>query len=89
MKEKLLNFLKFIRVVDVNDGLLSITNVAMIIVLYKLIAAPVTSITDVGSLIIAMSSYSFKKYINKNSTVGAIVAKLNPDAVGKDEKNDQ
>lgn len=85
MKQFFLKTLTFLRVVDPHDQLLSITNLAMLVVLYKLIVAPTTNIVDLGSLLVAFGNYSFKKYINKNGAVGSIVSQVNPEAVEKEE----
>ncbi len=59
--------LVFFRIVDPFDRNVSITNIALCVVLYKLWAAPEASMVDAGSLMIALSSYSIKKYLNKDS----------------------
>lgn len=51
---------KFFRVID-GYGRLSLTNIAVIVVLYKLGTSPSTNITEVGTLFIAMATYAFKK----------------------------
>jgi hypothetical protein len=56
---KLLNWL---RITD-EQGNLSITNVAVLIVLIKLAIAPAVSLTEVGGLLIALANYSSKKLI--------------------------
>ena len=58
------NFLVFFRLIDAHDGMVSITNVALMIVLYKLAVVQSTSITDIGALLVALSNYNLKKYIN-------------------------
>lgn len=68
MKQKLIDTLTFFRLVDAHDGLLSLTNLALIVVLVKLCAAPATSISDVGNVFLVLAAYSAKKIINKNKT---------------------
>lgn len=74
----------FIRLVDVHDGLLSITNVALFVVLYKLFMVQTASITDIGALFIGLANYNVKKYINKQTLIGNIVNEINP-AIMKEE----
>lgn len=63
---KYTGILTFLRLVDAHDGNLSLTNLAVIITLAKLAIAPVTSFVDVGTLFIALASYSYKKVVNKD-----------------------
>lgn len=66
MKNFLLNILQVFRILDENRQI-SITNIAVIIVLVKLWQTPSTNMTDVGSLFIALSHYGYKKYLNKDT----------------------
>lgn len=59
-----MNLLKFIRVIDVHDGQLSLTNTALLVVLGKLIVAPALGLTEIGGLFVALLSYQSKKVIN-------------------------
>ena len=56
--------LTFFRIIDNNDGQISLTNIALMVVLYKLFKSTDTSMTDIGGLFIGLSSYSYKKYVN-------------------------
>jgi len=67
LKSFLLKFLIFIRLVDSHDQSLSVTNIAMYIVLFKLATSQQASAVDLGSMFLAMSNYGLKKYINKDS----------------------
>lgn len=66
LKQYFIDFLVFTRFIN-GDGNLSITNIAVIIVLYKLACTPSTSITDCGALFLSLSHYGWKKYINKDN----------------------
>ena len=54
----------FLKLVDEHDQKLSLTNLALIVVVIKLALAPVVSITDVGTLFVTLLAYSAKKTIN-------------------------
>jgi hypothetical protein len=56
----------FVRLVDAHDETLSITNIAVYIVLVKLALAQQASLVDCGGLLISLSHYGYKKYINKD-----------------------
>lgn len=64
--ETVIKIAQFLRVVDENKQL-SITNIALIIVLAKLAVAPVVSITELGVLLISLGNYSHKRHVNKES----------------------
>lgn len=53
----------FLRIID-SDGQISLTNVALMIVLYKLGTAYSVSFTEIGALFIALANYAGKKVIN-------------------------
>lgn len=72
IKQLLLNSLIFIRLVDSHDKLLSITNIAMYVVLVKMAITGSTSINDCGSLLLAFSQYGFKKYLNKDVALSSL-----------------
>jgi hypothetical protein len=67
MKAQAIKIATFLRIIDAHDGQLSLTNVALIVVLLKLVFVPSASLTDVGSLFCALSSYAYKKYVNQNA----------------------
>lgn len=64
INSSLFRILIFFRIVDPFDNNLSISNIACIITLYKLFSSPVTSYEDVGSVMLALSNYGWKKYLN-------------------------
>lgn len=68
MKASLLKISNFLRITDAHDGQLSLTNIALLVVLVKLMLAPALSIVEVGTLFIALASYQTKKIINKVAT---------------------
>lgn len=60
IKEGLNKALQYLRLNDEN-GLVSLTNIAMILVLYKLAVTPALSIQDLTALFIAIGGYQFKR----------------------------
>jgi hypothetical protein len=72
MKQNLLKVLVFLRIVDDHDSMLSITNLAMFIVLYKLFMTQTTSINDLGTLLVALSGYNLKKFMNADVLVKSL-----------------
>jgi hypothetical protein len=65
LKSYLLRILIFFRIVDAHDLTLSLTNIGMIIALYKVYATPALSMVDIGTLFCMLSQYSLKRYINQ------------------------
>lgn len=66
--EKLKQALSFLNVLD-SEGKLSITNIAVIIVLVKLAIAPTVSITEAGTLLVALSNYAYKRFTNQKTDI--------------------
>lgn len=56
-------FANFLNLLDA-QGKLSITNVAVIVCLLKLAFAPAASITEAGTLLVALANYAHKRYTN-------------------------
>lgn len=67
MNPRIKGALEWLRIIDVHDGQVSLTNVALIIVLGKLVFAPAVGLTEIGGLLIALASYQGKKVINRNA----------------------
>lgn len=63
-KSDLYKYLVFFRVIDEHDSKLSLTNIAVIICLFKIIYAPTLSLTEVGAFMLAMLNYAYKKHVN-------------------------
>jgi hypothetical protein len=57
------SILKFLNVLDANENL-SITNLAVIVALVKLAIAPTASITEAGTLLIALANYGHKRFVS-------------------------
>jgi len=60
--------------IDEHDGQISLTNLALLIVLFKLAIAPAVGLVEIGGLFISLLAYSGKKVINnkqKKETDGA------------------
>ena len=64
LKDTFLKLGQFFRVVD-DDNLLSLTNLVIFVAIYKIIVAPVFTITEVTSLLISMLAYGYKRHVNK------------------------
>jgi hypothetical protein len=56
---KLLNFLSLLD----SEGRLSLTNVAMYVILVKLAIAPNPGLADIGALLLALANYAHKRYV--------------------------
>ncbi len=66
--KKLINrTLVFFRFVDAFDNNLSITNIALYITLFKLATVEQASMVDVGAVMVSLSNYGLKKYLNKDN----------------------
>lgn len=66
----LFKILAFFRITDAHDNTISITSLAMYVSLYRMITVPSASYADIGALLVTLSSYSYKKFINKPVTKG-------------------
>lgn len=62
------NILTFFNLLD-SEGHLSITNVAVVVALVKLVISPSASITEAGTLLIALANYAHKRVVNQSSQV--------------------
>lgn len=62
-----MKILKFFNLLDA-AGNLSISNIAVLIVLAKLTMAPTVSITEAGMLLITLGNYAVKRHYAKGST---------------------
>lgn len=67
MKNLILNSLIFLRLVDAHDNTLSLTNIAMIVVLTKLAMSQTSTPIDIGGLMVALLAYTGKKMISKGT----------------------
>jgi len=61
---RLFKILQFFRLVDENKQL-SLTNIAVMVSIAKIIITPANDMKDIGLLIIPMLSYIHKRHINK------------------------
>lgn len=82
LKDFIKKALFFTRLTD-EDGLLSITHIACIIVLTKVAMEPNPNIVDMGSLLITLSLYYGKKHLMKNK---AAISDENKIAITKIEQ---
>ena len=62
VKEVLNKVLKYLRIND-EKGLISLTNIAMIIVIYKIAVTPAVSFTDIAGLALGIVGYQSKRVI--------------------------
>lgn len=53
-------FLEFSRITE--NGIINLTNLAVMVTVYKLFKTPVMSMTDTAALIVALSSHGFSEY---------------------------
>lgn len=60
---------KFFRLLD-DDGLISLTNLSVMISLYKLLMTPATSYVDVGTVVTSLLAYTAKKVIQNGGSNG-------------------
>lgn len=60
--------LSFLNLLDF-EGKLSITNVAVIVVLIKLAISPSASITEAGLLLVTLANYAHKRSVNQSNQV--------------------
>lgn len=63
MKIKLFTFLRFIRILDEHEHRLSMTNIALIVVVVKIAFVGNASVADLGALFTGLLAYSYKKTI--------------------------
>jgi hypothetical protein len=63
-KKKAKRIVKFLRLTD-ERGLLSLTNVTMIIVIYKLAITPSMNFSDITALALGVLGYQFKRVVEK------------------------
>lgn len=62
IKKGLDKVLKYLRINDENS-LISLTNIAMIVLLYKIMVTPAVSFVDIAGLFIAVMGYQVKRVI--------------------------
>lgn len=60
--EKLIRALQFFRVTD-ETGNLSLTNIALVVVLIHLVNRPELAVTDIATFAAAIASYQVKRYL--------------------------
>jgi len=66
MKKFFLDLGRFLRVIDDQSICLSVTNVAVFVVLIKVALNPSPSIVDMGTLLTVLSLYYGNKHLKKN-----------------------
>lgn len=65
MKDKFFKLLDFFRIID-DDQRLSLTHLVIFVSIYKILVAPVFTISEVTSLLVAMLAYGYKRHVNKS-----------------------
>jgi hypothetical protein len=76
MNPKLKRILVFFRLIDSYDENISFTNVALIVVLTKLMFVQTTSIVDIGALLVSLANFNLKKYINSANMIQGMADNL-------------
>lgn len=71
---KVRRFLAWARIVDAHDGRVSLTSIALMLILFKLAIVPVTSIADVGALLLGFLAYEAKRRANRPVAVAPTAA---------------
>lgn len=71
--------LEFLRLVDPHDGQLSLSNIAVWVVLAKVALIRDAGMVDVGALLVAMLNYAYKRRVNS-------IVEAGPDASPVDAK---
>ena len=66
MKQFFTKLGRFFRIVDESSIMLSITNIAVYVILVKIALNPNPSITEMGGLFITLAGYYGKKHFNKD-----------------------
>lgn len=64
METKIRYWLNFFRILDEN-GDVSLTNIAVIVVIIKMAVAPALDMAAVAGILTVLSSYSFKRYTQR------------------------
>jgi len=64
--EKFHGLMSYLRVNDENNKL-SLTNLALMLMLYKVYMTPAVSITDLTALFVAIANYGHKRHVNKDT----------------------
>lgn len=63
--DKLMKVLQFFRLVDENKQM-SLTNIAVMVAIFKIAVTKASSMEDIGLLIVPMLGYAHKRYVNKD-----------------------
>ena len=64
IKDAIDKALKYLRIND-EKGILSLTNIAMILVIYKIAMTPTVSFQDITALFTVIASYQVKRFVEK------------------------
>lgn len=62
--EQFQDLMSYLRLNDEQDKI-SLTNLAVMLMLYKIYQAPVLSVADLTALFVAVSNYAHKRHVNK------------------------
>ncbi len=81
--------LTFLRITDPHDGLVSLTNLALWVVLVKIAAAGEVTLVDAGALFVTLLSYQGKKVINKGSSAEDAIAAVEQAALTAGNRADE
>lgn len=76
MLNQMKQILSFFNLLD-TEGKLSISNVAVVVVLVKLAIAPAASLTEAGSLLVVLANYAHKRY-TKQTAIDNVPVEADP-----------
>lgn len=64
--DKIFKVTKFFRITD-SENLLSLTNLALYAMLFKIVTTQATNMNDIAIAMAALSNYAYKRKVNKES----------------------
>lgn len=77
MNKYLKNILIFFRLMDEHDGNLSLSSIAMIVVIVKLAMVQQASVMDLGGFFVAIMNMNLKKWINNTKLAQQTLEQVN------------
>lgn len=78
--EKIISTLRFLRIVD-SEGNISLSNIAMVATLVRLLVAPATSVADLVAFLGTVANYSIRRAITQQPVDKADEVAMLKDAV--------
>lgn len=65
---------RFLRVLD-EDNVISLTNLAVMLVIFKLAITPSLSMPEIGALLLGLFNYSYKRYVRAKEPKPEVIVK--------------